>query len=297
MISVQSVTKFYGEQKVLDNISFQIAKGEIVGFLGPNGAGKSTMMKILTGYLTASSGEVKVADAVVSPQHIKPRHKIGYLPENNPLYPDMYVREYLMFAAGLYNISNPKQRIEELIETTGLQRECHKLIGELSKGYRQRVGLAQALMADPEVLILDEPTTGLDPNQIADVRRLILSLGESKTILLSTHIMQEVQAICQRAIIINKGVIVADNSVSELSENMGNIAVIDVEFEGAADIDAMRSLENCLSVVEVNKGYRLEATADIRPALSKLAVGNGWIIIAMNLHKSTLEEVFHSLTQ
>jgi ABC-2 type transport system ATP-binding protein len=297
MISVKSVTKFYGEQKVLDNVSFEIGKGEIVGFLGPNGAGKSTMMKILTGYLSASSGEVQVAGVTVSPHHIKPRHKIGYLPENNPLYPDMYVREYLMFAAGLYNISNPKERIETLIEATGLQNECHKLIGELSKGYRQRVGLAQALMADPDVLILDEPTTGLDPNQIADVRKLILSLGESKTILLSTHIMQEVQAICRRAIIIHQGAIVADNSVSELNKNKGMVSVIDVEFEGEADIEAMRLLENCVLVEPMQKGFRIEATSDIRPALSKLAVEKGWIILTMNLHKSSLEEVFHALTR
>jgi ABC-2 type transport system ATP-binding protein len=212
-IAVEKVSKFYGQQQALQNVSFEISRGEIVGFLGPNGAGKSTMMKIITCYIPPSSGKVWVCGNEVMEQSIEAKRCIGYLPEHNPLYTDMYVREYLSFVGGMYGISNLKARVEEMIETVGLQVEAHKKIETLSKGYRQRVGLAQALIHDPQVLILDEPTSGLDPNQLAEIRNLIVSIGKTKTVMLSTHIMQEVEAMCDRAFIIDRGRIVADNLV------------------------------------------------------------------------------------
>ncbi|MDR1154606.1 MAG: ATP-binding cassette domain-containing protein [Bacteroidales bacterium] len=216
-IVVKDLVKFYGKQCAVDHASFEAGSGEIVGFIGPNGAGKSTVMKIICGYLSATSGSVSVGGFDVKRQPMEVKRNIGYLPEHNPLYPDMFVKEYLAFAAGLYRLgSSAKQKISEIVEATGLGNEQHKKIGVLSKGYRQRVGLAQALIHDPAVLILDEPTTGLDPNQIIEIRTLISELGKSKTVLLSTHIMQEVEAVCRRAIIINKSVIVANASVSDL---------------------------------------------------------------------------------
>jgi len=212
-IAVEKVSKFYGQQQALQDVSFEIGRGEIVGFLGPNGAGKSTMMKIITCYIPPSSGMVRVCGNDVMEQSIEAKRCIGYLPEHNPLYTDMYVREYLSFVGGMYCISNLKARVEEMIETVGLQVEAHKKIETLSKGYRQRVGLAQALIHDPAVLILDEPTSGLDPNQLAEIRNLIVSIGKTKTVMLSTHIMQEVEAMCDRAFIIDRGRIVADNLV------------------------------------------------------------------------------------
>ena len=212
-IAVEKVSKFYDQQQALQDVSFEIGRGEIVGFLGPNGAGKSTMMKIITCYIPPSSGMVRVCGNDVMEQSIEAKRCIGYLPEHNPLYTDMYVREYLSFVGGMYCISNLKARVEEMIETVGLQVEAHKKIETLSKGYRQRVGLAQALIHDPAVLILDEPTSGLDPNQLAEIRNLIVSIGKTKTVMLSTHIMQEVEAMCDRAFIIDRGRIVADNLV------------------------------------------------------------------------------------
>jgi ABC-2 type transport system ATP-binding protein len=226
-IEVKNLSKVYGKQKALNNISFKIEKGEIVGFLGPNGAGKSTMMKILTTYIDSSEGEAKVSDFNVANNSKSVQQVVGYLPEHNPLYLEMYVREYLEFNAGVYNI--PKSRIAEVIELTGLSPESHKKIGQLSKGYRQRVGLANALLHNPEVLILDEPTTGLDPNQLVEIRHLIKSLGKEKTVFLSTHIMQEVEAICDRVIIINKGEIVADKKLNELRDNKQQ--TVGVEFD------------------------------------------------------------------
>ncbi len=215
-ILVDKVTKFYGEQKALDNISFEIGSGEIVGFLGPNGAGKSTMMKILTTYITPSYGSAKVCDFDVVEKALDVRKQIGYLPEHNPLYLDMYVKEYLQFVAGIYKLKNKKEKVLSIIKKVGLEPEMRKKIGELSKGYRQRVGLAQAMIHDPKVLILDEPTSGLDPNQLVEIRSLIKEIGKEKTVMLSTHIMQEVQAICDRIIIINKGEIVADDKAEDL---------------------------------------------------------------------------------
>lgn len=219
-IEVKNLTKIYGEQRAVDNVSFKVNKGEIVGFLGPNGAGKSTTMKIITGYLPASDGEAIICDITVDAENINTQKKIGYLPETNPMYFDMYVREYLTFCAGVHGMKGKqaKERIEEIIDLTGLTPESKKIIGSLSKGYKQRVGLAQALLHDPEVLILDEPTSGLDPNQIIEIRSLINKAGQEKTVLLSTHIMQEVEAMCDRVIIINKGKIVADDKIADLQQ-------------------------------------------------------------------------------
>jgi ABC-2 type transport system ATP-binding protein len=218
-IKVDQVVKIYGAQKAVDHISFEVKQGEIVGFLGPNGAGKSTTMKMITGYLFPDGGNIEVCGIRVAGEGIATKQKIGYLPELNPLYQDMFVREYLEFIAGLHNVASPKQRIEEVIELTGLTPEANKLIEQLSKGYKQRVGLAAALIHDPEVLILDEPTTGLDPNQIIEIREVIRNLGKKKTILFSTHILQEVEALCDRVIIINKGKIVADATLQELLDS------------------------------------------------------------------------------
>ena len=215
-ISIKNVSKYYGEQAALQSVSLNVKKGEVVGFIGPNGAGKSTLMKIITCYLTAYEGEVKVCGEDVKKDSISVRSKVGYLPEHNPIYLEMYIKEYLKFVAGIYN--SPKERILEMIELTGLTTEQHKKIGELSKGYRQRVGLAAALIHNPEVLILDEPTTGLDPNQLAEIRSLIKEIGENKTVLLSTHIMQEVDKMCSRVVIINKGKIIDDQSISNFQE-------------------------------------------------------------------------------
>lgn len=217
-ISVRSLTKVYGSQKAVNDISFELKKGEVVGFLGPNGAGKSTTMKIITGYLPPSKGTAVVCDFDILKEPMEVRKRVGYLPEANPLYYDMYVREYLEFSAGIHKLNNKRTKIEDIIDRTGLNIEAHKKIGTLSKGYKQRVGLAQAMLHDPEVLILDEPTSGLDPNQIVEIRDLITSFGQEKTVLLSTHIMQEVEAMCSRAVIINRGTIVADNSIAALKE-------------------------------------------------------------------------------
>ncbi|MFB6341527.1 gliding motility-associated ABC transporter ATP-binding subunit GldA [Saccharicrinis sp. FJH62] len=297
MIKVESITKTYGKQKALDEVSFFIGKGEIVGFLGPNGAGKSTMMKILTGYIQMDSGRAEISGIEVKKGDIASRYKIGYLPENNPLYTDMYVREYLRFVAGFYPVDHINARIEELIEITGLAPESHKKIGALSKGYRQRVGIAQALIPDPEVLILDEPTTGLDPNQIVEVRDLIKNLGKEKTVMLSTHIMQEVQAICERAIIINKGKIVADAPVSKLSQQLNKSFNIRVEFEDPIDEAKLRAIGSVLQIETSVSVYNIKASNDIRKEISRLAADNDWLILSMSLEKSSLEDVFRELTK
>lgn len=222
-IEVNKITKLYGEQKALNDVSFSIKSGEIVGFLGPNGAGKSTLMKIISCYLPPSAGTIKVCGLDVMEQSMEVRKKVGYLPEHNPLYLDMYVKEYLEFVGRFYDVKKLNDRVKEMVEITGLTIEQNKKIGQLSKGYRQRVGLAQAIIHDPQVLILDEPTTGLDPNQLVEIRNLIKELGKNKTVMLSTHIMQEVQAICERAIIINHGKIVADDSIANLTQKNSNL--------------------------------------------------------------------------
>ncbi|SFE30698.1 gliding motility-associated ABC transporter ATP-binding subunit GldA [Thermophagus xiamenensis] len=298
-IQVKGVTKNYGSQKALDNVSFEVPSGQIVGFLGPNGAGKSTMMKIITGYLPATSGTVMVCGLEVGKNNQEVRRKIGYLPEHNPLYVDMYVAEYLMFVADIYKLGNKKERVEEIIAMTGLTAERHKKIGSLSKGYRQRVGLAQALLPDPEVLILDEPTTGLDPNQIVEVRNLIRQLGKEKTVLLSTHIMQEVQAICERVIIINRGTLVANEKSDNLEHRLKqNQQKVFVEYDRKIAPEKLNAISGVVEVMPKDNGWLVTAKADedIRPALFKLAVDNDLIILTLTVEHQSLEEVFHSLT-
>ena len=294
-IEVNQLTKLYGNQKALNAISFKINKGEIVGFLGPNGAGKSTMMKILTTYIDASEGEAKVNDFDVQKNALEVQKLVGYLPEHNPLYLEMYVKEYLAFNADVYNVE--KARIDEVIELTGLKPEAHKKIGQLSKGYRQRVGLATALLHDPEVLILDEPTTGLDPNQLVDIRHLIKSLGKEKTVFLSTHIMQEVEAICDRVIIINKGQIVADKKLSELKADQQQI--IEVEFDYRVE-DAFLNRLKHIQTVKNTHDFIYELTfstkEDMRPSVFDFAHDNGLKILQLNQKNKNLESLFRELT-
>jgi len=300
-ITVQGVTKYYGEQKALDNVTFKVETGSITGFLGPNGAGKSTMMKIITGFIPASSGEVFVNGFEVGNNGLEVKKQIGYLPENNPLYPEMYVREYLGFVASLYESgTNRKSLIDKIIEVTGLTSEQKKTIGSLSKGYRQRVGLAQALIHKPPVLILDEATTGLDPNQIVEIRNLIKEAGREKTVMLSTHIMQEVEAICDRVIIIDKGVIVADEAIGNIYSVIKTPRqVIRIGFDKevlAEDLSAI----TMVTIVKQGKDnmwiVEAEGTEDIRPALFSFAVQNNLTVLSLQKQESNLEEVFRHLT-
>lgn len=294
-IEVNQLTKVYANQKALNAISFKIEKGEIVGFLGPNGAGKSTMMKILTTYINATNGDAKVNDFDVQKNALEVQKQVGYLPEHNPLYLEMYVKEYLAFNADVYKVQ--KSRINEVIELTGLTPEAHKKIGQLSKGYRQRVGLATALLHDPEVLILDEPTTGLDPNQLVDIRRLIKSLGKEKTIFLSTHIMQEVEAICDRVIIINKGEIVADKKLDDLKADQEQI--IEVEFDYRVE-DAFLNRLKHIQEVKNTHDFIYELTfstkEDMRPSVFDFAHDNGLKILRLNQKNKNLESLFRELT-
>lgn len=298
-VLVNGVTKFFDKQKALNNVSFEIGTGEVVGFLGPNGAGKSTMMKILTGYITQSEGQVSVCGINVLTNSIESRKKIGYLPENNPLYLDMYVKEFLSFIGDIHNIKNKKERVNEMIEITGLTPEKTKKIRQLSKGYRQRVGLAAALIHDPEVLILDEPTTGLDPNQLKDIRALIKSVGKTKTVMLSTHIMQEVEAICDRAIIINQGEIVADNDIQKLQSGGAQI-IIEVEFENPVIIDEIKTIDGVEKVSQItSREYKVYSknTIDIRPKISQFAIDQSNLVISMQKREQKMEDVFQSLTK
>ncbi|GAB5557038.1 MAG: gliding motility-associated ABC transporter ATP-binding subunit GldA [Schleiferiaceae bacterium] len=295
-ISVSSITKTYGTQRALDNVSFSVGKGEIVGFLGPNGAGKSTMMKILTGYIPATDGQASVCDLSTDEDSLSIRSKIGYLPEHNPQYLEMYVREYLAFVAGVYG--KGKDQISHLIEKTGLTPEANKKIGQLSKGYRQRVGLAAAMIHDPEVLILDEPTTGLDPNQLVEIRGLIKELGKSKTVLLSTHIMQEVEQLCDRVIIINKGKIVADQPTTELTHLKGGKAYR-VEFSSKISKTVLKKLPEVREIRAISdtEFIAIEKSGDLRKALFDLAVSQGNQLLAIQEEHTSLEDVFHQLTQ
>jgi ABC-2 type transport system ATP-binding protein len=300
-ILVQGVSKFYGEQKALDNISFEIKTGEIVGFLGPNGAGKSTMMKIITGFIPASCGNVSVNGLDVETDNPEIKKQIGYLPENNPLYPEMYVREYLGFVASIYNSGIPGKKLSDnIIELTGLAPEQNKKIGSLSKGYRQRVGLAQALIHNPAVLILDEATSGLDPNQIVEIRNLIKEAGKEKTVMLSTHIMQEVEAICDRIIIIDKGAIVADEQKSEIYAKIKHPGqVIRVEFDKDITETSLKEIEKVSSIIKVRKNIWLieaEGESDIRPLIFNFAVKNNLTVLSLNRQESNLEDVFRHLT-
>lgn len=298
-ISVKNATKKYGEQWALNDVSFEIQPGEIVGFLGPNGAGKSTMMKILTGFLPQTSGTAVVCGHNVEENPIAVKKSIGYLPEHNPQYTEMYIKEYLRFCAGLFHIKNKKQRVAEMIELVGLQREQHKLIGALSKGYRQRVGLAQALLHDPQVLILDEPTTGLDPNQVVEIRNLIKNTGAQKTVMMSTHIMQEVEAVCDRVIIINKGKIVADKPIGELRKLSSSGEVVEIQFNAAPDQTALGKIPGVKHVTQVSETvYRIEAESDskINPKLVEFAVNNELEINKLQAEEQNIEDVFRKLT-
>ncbi len=300
-IVVQGVTKLYGQQKALDNISFEVKTGEIVAFLGPNGAGKTTMMRIITGFIPATSGKVFVNGIEASEDNTGIKKCIGYLPENNPLYPEMYVREYLGFVASMYNTGEPvKKQIDNIIAITGLAPEQKKRIGSLSKGYRQRIGLAQALIHDPGVLILDEATSGLDPNQIVEIRNLIKEAGKEKTVLLSTHIMQEVEAICDRIIIIDKGVIVADEKKSGIYSTIKRRRqIVLVEFDNSPVEDDLISIRNISGARQVKDGlWQIESDAeeDIRPALFEFAVKNGLTVLSLKREENNLEEIFRHLT-
>ena len=297
-IKVKKLSKVYGTQKALIEVSFEINKGEIVGFLGPNGAGKSTLMKILSGYIPQTNGDAKICNLDINENSIETRSRIGYLPEHNPLYLDMYVKEYLEFVADIYKVNH--KYIDEMIKKTGLIKEQHKLIGSLSKGYRQRVGLAQALIHNPEVLILDEPTTGLDPNQLIEIRSLIKEVGREKTVLLSTHIMQEVEAICDRVIIINKGQIVANKTIVELQKSKGNRKLITVEFDKKAEKKELMKIGNVLEAREL-KGNKYQIFSDskfdLRPALFEFAVNNELTVLQMNMEEQKLESIFQELTK
>ena len=299
-IEVKNVTKLYGKQKALDDVSFSINTGEIVGFIGPNGAGKSTMMKILTGIIPQTSGEAYINNINVIENSMAIREKIGYPPENNPQYEDMYVVEYLEFLAGIYSIKNYKERINAIIEQIGLTVEKHKKIGQLSKGYRQRVGLAQALLHEPEVLILDEPTSGLDPNQIVEIRNLISSVGKNKTVMLSTHIMQEVEAICDRIIIIHRGKIVANDTTQNIKRQLAddNQKVI-VQFDKEVNVDDIKKYLKADSV-KITKEKQIEITAkkniDIQTSIMNFANSNQLTIVQLTQYQRTLEEIFQELT-
>ncbi len=296
-IEVKQVYKYYGEQAALNNVSFSIKSGEIVGFLGPNGAGKSTMMKIITCYLSKSEGEVKVCGLDVDADSLEIRKRVGYLPEHNPLYLEMYIKEYLSFVANIYKLKNVKQRVADMIELVGLQKEQHKKIGALSKGYRQRVGLAQAMIHDPEVLILDEPTTGLDPNQLVEIRQLILNIGKTKTVMLSTHIMQEVEAICDRVIIIKDGKIVADDSTKHIQQQQANLLTIFVEFDNVVTKNQLQNIKGVKKVQLVeNNQWIISSINDVRANVAKFAQENQVLILTIRIEEKSMEEVFKDLT-
>lgn len=299
-IEVKDLTIIFNGQVAVNKISFSATRGEIVGFLGPNGAGKSTTMKIITGYIPPTSGSVRVCGYDVVSQAISSRRNIGYLPEHNPLYLDMYVHEYLHFVGGLH-VSNSgflKQRVPEMIEMCGLTKEQNKLIGTLSKGYRQRVGLAQALLHNPEVLILDEPTTGLDPNQIIEIRELIRRVSVDKTVIFSTHIMQEVQALCSRVLIINNGNLVADDLPHNLQTRRKETVVISVEFREKVDPSLLKQINGVVAVELKDQQLLIEAEkeVDVRPEIFKFATEKGYTLVGMNQVASSMEDVFRQLT-
>jgi ABC-2 type transport system ATP-binding protein len=298
-VSINNVSKNYGSQKALDKVSFEVSKGEILGFLGPNGAGKSTLMKIITTFIAPTEGSVSVCGFDIAAHSMEVRRRVGYLPEHNPLYLDMYVREYLGFIAGLHGIKRPSERVKNMVELTGLGLEQGKKIGALSKGYRQRVGLAQALIHDPEVLILDEPTSGLDPNQLAEIRNLIRSVGKEKTLMFSTHILQEVEAICDRVVIINRGKIVADGRAQDLGKNARSSYCIVVEF------DKEISRNELLVITGVTKATKTginrwelfsDEQDDIRPKIFQFAVEKGLTVLTINRVEQNLESIFRDLT-
>lgn len=300
-ISIQNISKFYGHQKVLDNVSFDVGKGQIVGLLGPNGAGKSTLMKILTSFIPPHDGRARILGLDVQTEALKIRKLVGYLPENNPLYPDMYVREYLGFVLKMYSTGfSLKKRIDQVVGLTGLGPEQHKKIGALSKGYRQRVGLAQALIHDPPVLILDEPTTGLDPNQLMDIRAAIAVLGKEKTILLSTHIMQEVEAVCDRVVIINEGRVVADDTVDLISRKAMVAGRFVLELKEKVDKDFLLEIHGVAhaeALSETEWILETDTEKDLREEIFNFAVSHAWHILTLTKTREKLEDVFQHLTR
>jgi len=298
-IEISNLVKIYGEQKAVDHISFQVGKGEIVGFLGPNGAGKSTTMKILTGYLGQDDGEAKVCGISVKESPLATKQKIGYLPEANPLYPDMYVREYLDFIADVHRVADKKSRIEAVITLVGLTVESNKRLGQLSKGYKQRVGLAAALIHDPEVLILDEPTSGLDPNQIIEIRDVIKRLGKDKTVLFSSHILQEVEALCDRVVIIHRGKLVADSSISQLRTEGSAAGTIRVAFRETlepAKLQQLKGVNSIQRISEMEWELQAEEPDEVKKQLLELALQNKWNIVSLQSENRSLEAIFRSLT-
>ncbi len=299
-VETKDITKLFGKQKALNNVSFSIKKGELVGFLGPNGAGKSTMMKIITGYLPFDSGKILINNQEISSNNIEIRKSIGYLPEQNPLYTDLYIKEFLEITAGFYHLKNKKQRVAEMIELTGLGDEQHKKIQALSKGYRQRVGLAQALIHDPSILILDEPTTGLDPNQLEEIRELIRQVGREKTVILSSHIMQEVEAVCNRIIIINKGKIIADGGIAEVkSGSLNKNQIVFAEFNSLVNIGQILEIEGVVNANFKDGIWEIESDnkQDIRPAIFRFAIKNDLTLLTLQEKQRNLESVFQKLTQ
>lgn len=297
-IEVNNLFKYYGQQAAVNDVSFSVKQGEILGFLGPNGAGKSTTMKIITGFIPSHSGEVTVCGLKVDVDNLEARKLIGYLPENNPLYLDMYVKEYLEFVGGIYKINKLKSRVNEMIDAVGLGIEQNKKIGALSKGYRQRVGLAQAIIHDPKVLILDEPTSGLDPNQLVEIRELIRTIGQQKTVMFSTHIMQEAEAICDRLVIINKGRIVANEKALSLQEtNQEQTSYI--EFDQVVSKTQLAKIIGVKKVEAVKNGWLVSADQkiDLNKEIALHAQQEGWLILTLKTEKKTLEEVFRNLTK
>jgi ABC-2 type transport system ATP-binding protein len=297
-ILVSNLTKHFGAQKAVNDVSFQVGKGEILGFLGPNGAGKTTTMRMITGYLAPDNGEIRINDMLVTEENQAIKALIGYLPENNPLYLDMYVKEYLRYVARIYDVKNPWKRIHDVIGMTGLERESHKIIRSLSKGYRQRVGLAQAILHDPEVLILDEATSGLDPNQLIEIRQLIRELGKEKTILLSTHIMQEVQALCDRVVIINKGIIVGDGNIHMLSQNLSQAYRVDVTFSRAVVDNTLREINGYVTHDKAgDHRYIIHGNEHtLNEAIFDFAVSKSLKIVEMSTVRESVENIFQQLT-
>ena len=298
-ITVSNLSKNYGSQRAVDGISFSLHKNEIVGFLGPNGAGKSTTMKMITGYLASDGGHIDVCGIPVQTTNILTRTKIGYLPEANPLYTEMYVREYLSFIAGIHKVKSSQKKVEEVIELVGLQSESHKKIGQLSKGYKQRVGLAATLVHDPEVLILDEPTTGLDPNQIIEIREVIKKLGEHKTVLFSSHIMQEVEALCDRVIIINKGKIVADDNLNHLKKGDTGKHHVTIQFKESINVNMLESIEEAMHVTaSPDNSFVIETMSpeSLRKKLFEFSLQHQLNIISLHSENQSLENIFKQLT-
>jgi ABC-2 type transport system ATP-binding protein len=299
-ILVKEISKIYGTQKALDQVSFEIKSGEIVGFLGPNGAGKSTMMKILTSYIPQTYGKAYINGIATDEDDLAIKRLIGYLPESNPLYHDMYIKEYLEYVAGIYKLDKKSAKTAQMIELTGLGPEQHKKIGQLSKGYKQRVGLAQALIHDPQVLILDEPTTAFDPNQVVEIRKVIQEAGKKKTVLFSTHIMQEVEAVCSRVIIIDKGRIVADDATEKILQSHGGTQVVSVEFDRAPDENKLLSIPGITRLKHVREQVWIveaEQGNDIRSLLFRFAVDNDLIVFTLQKEERKLEDVFRDLTK